>query len=121
MDQPVKVAVEALKWSLKLLEALNSDAAAAISMKLIDAIESMNMNNYKAAAADLWACSFAIQRIIYEALSEKLSKKSAIVGQAVPEALNLGLVQKAHDHYFSANVEITKNTGYEVLFIRNAK
>jgi len=110
-------AIESLKRSLRILSAVDSElAAAAISMKLVDVLDSLVQKNFKQSLDDLWSCSFVIQRILYESFSEKLDKKSDKAIIAKDSAENKDYRTSALQ-YVAANLEITNDTGFNVLFI----
>jgi len=109
-------ALRALKQSLAALSALESDlAAAAIAMKLVDCLDSMINRDLAQALDDIWSCVAAIQRILYRSLSEHLHKVSsaAEAGAAIFDADH----KLAAERYIRANAEISKDTGFEILFI----
>jgi hypothetical protein len=109
-------ALRALKKSLAALSALESDlAAAAIAMKLVDALDSIIEHNVTRALKDVWSCVAAIQRVLYSSLSEHLSKTSKLAekGADVFEDDH----KLAAEWFILSNAEITKDTGFEILFI----
>ena len=111
-------ALAALKKNMHLLVELeSSEALAAITVKMVDVVESLINNKLDQAVKDLWACSYAIQRTIYLSLSEMLKKKSHVwETSAVADAEN-GNYQQATLDYCRANAEITKGCGYNALFL----
>jgi len=110
-------AINVLKRSLRILTSLKVElAAAAISMKLVDVLDCLVKKDFKQSLDDLWACSLVVQRILYDAFSEKIGKESerAIVAKC---AADDGEFEKAARQYILANTEITKLTGFSSLFL----
>lgn len=109
-------ALRTLKKSLAALSALESGlAAAAIAMKLVDCLDSIITSNLTQALDDIWSCVAAIQRVLYGSLAEHLHKESNVVISAA-HALDRHDYKLAAEQYISANVEITKETGFGILF-----
>ena len=110
-------ALKTLKKSMHLLVELeSSEALAAITVKMVDCVESLINDNQDQAISDLWACSYAIQRTIYLSLTTMLNKKSPWETAAV-FAAEKGNYQQAAFEYCRASADITKGYGYNALFL----
>ena len=65
-------AVRYLKNALYILFELDSKlAAAAISVKLVDCLDSVAAGNIVQATNDVWVCSYNIYKILYESMAAK--------------------------------------------------
>jgi len=105
-------AVRMLRRSLRILTALESEtAAAAVAFKLVDCLGAIINREFSKALNDVWMCSFAVQRVLYNSLSEHLKKTSKIVDNIAADDYERGAKQ-----YMLANAEITQGTGFEILF-----
>lgn len=112
-------AIAALKKHMHIIAELHSsEALAAISIKLVDVVEAITNNDLKQGLSDIWGCSYAIQHTIYLSLSEMLKKKSerAIAAKLAAEDKDY---EKATTEYCKANAEITKDMGYNALFLEH--
>ena len=110
-------AVRALKRSIGMLISMDAvDAAAAIIVKVIDALEALSKSDVSKSVSDLWACSFVINRVIYNAISENLGKNSDHATAAGCLAKECKF-KEAYEQYMIANSEIAKDTGFAVIFM----
>ena len=110
-------AVRAIKRGVSILVSLNSgSAAAAITVKMIDAWESLIKSDVDKSLSDLWSCAFAIQRVLYNAMSERFDKKSehAVAAECLASDCKY---RDAYKQYSIGNSEISAGTGMEVLFL----
>ncbi len=112
----VSEANNALKRDLTLLQQLDAAAAAAaITYKMVDAVDAITNKEIGKAASDLWSCGAAIQGLVYESMAEKYETTSDH-GVAAKVANAEARFEEARRLYIVASTEVCKGTVYEEFF-----
>jgi hypothetical protein len=109
--QNLRDAVKDLKKCVRLLFELDSkEAAAPVSIKLLDAFDNLTNGHPNDAADDVWACSLAIQRVLYRSFALKFGK---------PEIdIEFDSNCDGYNKYLQATIELVDGTGFEALFLK---
>ena len=110
-------AIKSLKRSLHILKATESElASAAISIKLVDVLDSIVSCKFLEALSEIWQCSYVIQHVLYSSISEstKINSNRMVAAEC---AAKDGDFRLATEQCFKANHEITVNTGLQALFL----
>jgi hypothetical protein len=109
-------AIRALKHNMIMLKELGApEALAAISLKMVDVFEASVAGEFDVALSDLWGCSSSIHSIIYRSLVEKLGKESKRAASALCAEEDKDF-RRAYEEYYEANVEISSDTGFAMIF-----
>lgn len=106
------ISISAFKNIVRLAKFTDSAFLLSLStVKMVDVVESLVVNNNKRAITDMWQCSRAYLKALYEVLSEKYDKESKLA-----DSIDEKDHKKVCAIYLDALTEISKDTDFEALF-----
>ncbi len=115
--EKLQQAMVALKHNLVMLMNIGAkEAAAVVSYKSVDIIESIIDSNTDSAIKDIYLSCYSIQNVIYLSLSESLKKSSKLYIMS-KDKLSEDVVD-AYKTIYNANIEVTIGTDFEKVFAK---
>ena len=112
-----KLGINAVKRAVLVSHKMGSPEASAVAaLSLIDGLDAAMDGNLEAATTDCFKSSYFIYMVIYQGLSDKLTKPSEHASKA-EEAAKSGDFKTGCNCYIDAIKDIIKDTKYHQEFI----